>query len=177
MKLRILLVSAAIAYAAIADVKGAFDTYIKTVPALDGEVSSPAAWVNAWGILSFSIGVSNPVTINNGGLQSGRPSFSDLSVMKQLDKATVMALLKLAQGNHFDSVTLSCVNHATNVLVYEIKLEEVYFTTIQHSGSAGGDDRPTESVSFAYGKIEWTYHPPTGPAITAFWDLRTNTGG
>ncbi len=178
MKPKILFVFAVIAFAAVGDVKGAFDTYIKTVPALDGEVSSPPAWVNAWGIFSFSTGVSNPSTVGPGGISAGtHPSFSGLNVMKALDKASVMALLKLAQGGHFTSVTLSCVNHTTNVLVYEIRLEDVVFESIQHSGSAGGDDKPTESVSFAYAKITWTYYPPTGSPITAFFDLRTNTGG
>jgi type VI secretion system secreted protein Hcp len=179
MKLRILFVSVAIAFAAVADVHGSFDTYIKTTnPTLDGEVSTPAAWVNAWGILSFSAGVSNPTSIDASGVHpSGHPNFQDLSVMKLLDKASVMSLQRLATGNHFDTVTLSCVNHATNALVFEIKLEQVYFSSISHSGSAGGDDRPTESVSFAYAKITWTYYPPTGSPITAFFDLRTQTGG
>ena len=177
MKMRILLVSVAIAFAAVANVHATFDTYIKTVPAVDGEVSTPAAWVNAWGIFSFSMGVAAPVAFDSMGGHVGHPNFSDLNVTKMLDKASVMSLLRLARGNHFDIVTLSCVDHATNHLVFEIKLEEVYFTSVSHSGSAGGDDRPTESVSFAYGKITWTYIPPTGNPITAFYDLRTQTGG
>ena len=74
-------------------------------------------------------------------------------------------------------MTVSCVNASTNAVVYEIKLEDVFFSSVQQSGSSGGDDRPTESVSFAYGKITWKYFPPTGSPITAFWDVRSNTGG
>ena len=82
-------------------------------------------------------------------------------------------LLKLAQGGPLDSLTLSCVKAANNALVYEIILEKVYFTSVQHSGSTGGDDRPAESVSVFYEKITWKYYPPTGLPITAFWNLKT----
>ncbi|MGZ5503996.1 MAG: Hcp family type VI secretion system effector [Chthoniobacterales bacterium] len=177
MKLRTLFVFAVIVFAAVANVRASFNLYVKTEPALPGEVTIPAQWVDAWQVLSFSAGVSTSVQIHAGGLQAGSPNFQDVALMKMLDKASVTSLLKLAQGGHLDAVTLSCVNASTNVVVYEIRLEEVYFTSIAHSGATGGDDRPTESVSFAYGKIIWKYYPPSGPPITAFWDLRTNTGG
>jgi type VI secretion system secreted protein Hcp len=180
MKPKTLFLLLVLAFAAITNAKASLNLYIKTDPALPGEVTTPAAYVDAWEVLSFSIGMSNPVQVAPSGFTSGSPSFSDLSLQKMLDKASVASLLKLAQGTQggqLNSVTLSCVNAANNALVYEIKLEPVVFSTIQHSGSAGGDARPTESVSFTYGKITWTYYPTSGPSISHFWDLRTNTGG
>lgn len=178
MKPKTLLVITVIAFAAVANVNAAgFNIYLKTDPALPGEVTTPAAWVDAWEVFSFSAGVSTPVQLGPSGLSHGQPSFSDLSLLKKLDRASVASLLKVAQGGHLNSVTLSCVNASTNAVVYEVMLEDVLFSSVQHSGSTGGDDRPTESVSFAYGKITWRYFPPTGSPITAFWDLRTQTGG
>ena len=40
-------------------------------------------------------------------------------------------------------------------IIYDF--EEVYVESIQWSGSAGGDDTPTESVSFAFGKVTVEY--------------------
>ena len=177
MRLKFVFICALVAFAAVSNVDAAFNIYIKTVPALPGEVTTPAAWVDAWEVFSFSAGVSNPVSVGAGGTTTGNPSFSDVSFLKKLDRASVASLLKLAQGGHLDSLTLSCVNASTNALVYEIKLETVFFSSVQHSGSTGGDDRPTESVSVAYEKITWTYYPPTGPPITAFWNVKTGTGG
>jgi type VI secretion system secreted protein Hcp len=178
MKLKTLLVVVVVAFVAVSHVNAGFNIYIKTDPALPGEVTTPVAWANAWEVFSFSIGVSNPAQLGpGGGLNTGTPSFSDLALQKLLDKASVASLLKLAQGGQLNSVTLSCVNASTDALVYEIKLEPVVFSSIQHSGSAGGDNRPAESVSFTYAKITWTYYPSSGPAITHFWDLRTNSGG
>ena len=137
----------------------------------------PFAFQNAWAVLSFSIGVANPPSVGAGGITSGQPSFSDLAIQKLLDKASVEVLLKAAQGGQLNSVTLSCVNASTNAVVYEIKLEPVVFSSIQHSGSAGGDDKPSESVTFTYAKITWTYYPSSGPSISHFYDRRTHTGG
>ena len=191
MKLKNLLVFAVIAFAAVANVNGGYDIYVWTeTPFLAGEVTvAPSGGVcpihcgpGAWQLFSFSWGVSHPVQV--GGGPPGQPSFSDLSLLKKLDSASVGALLKVAQGSPFGAVYLSFVeNSGAPFLSYEIKMETVYFSSIQHSGSAGGDDRPTESVSFSYGKITWTYYPrpspgnPNPPAITHFWNLVTNTGG
>jgi len=46
---------------------------------------------------------------------------------------------------------------------------------IQWSGSSGGDDRPMESVSLAFGKVTITYIPQTetgakGSPVVASWD-------
>jgi type VI secretion system secreted protein Hcp len=193
MKLKILLVFAAIALAATTNVNGALDIYVWTEsPFLAGEVTTaPSGGVcpvrcgpGAWQLFSFSWGVANPLQHGVGGINPGQPAFSDLSLQKMLDSASVGALLMVAQGTHFGAVTLSFVETTSPpFLSYEIKMENVFFSSVQHSGSAGGDDRPTESVSFAYDKITWTYHPrpsagnPNPPAITHFWDLRTNTGG
>jgi type VI secretion system secreted protein Hcp len=193
MKQKILLVYAAIAFATVANVNGALDIYVWTEnPSLPGEVTAPPAGgvcpvrcgPGSWQLFSFSWGVSNSVQISPGGIMAGQANFSDLSLQKMLDSASVGALLMVAQGTHFDRVYLSFVETSgTPFLSYEIKLEEVFFSSVQHSGSTGGDNRPSESVSFAYGKITWTYHPrpsagnPNPGVITHFWDLRTNTGG
>jgi type VI secretion system secreted protein Hcp len=54
---------------------------------------------------------------------------------------------------------------------------DVMVESIQWSGSSGGDDTPTESVSFAFGKVAITYSKQDdasgamSPAGNASWDL------
>ena len=61
-------------------------------------------------------------------------------------------------------------------LIYEF--ETVMVESIQWSGSSGGDDTPTESVSLAFAKVTITYNTvddkgnPT-KAGQAAWDLAT----
>ena len=71
MKLRILLVFVTIAFAAVANLEGAANPYTKTDPALPEEVMTPAAFVDAWQILSFSMGVANNAQIGPGQQRDG----------------------------------------------------------------------------------------------------------
>jgi type VI secretion system secreted protein Hcp len=193
MKLRSLLIATALALVSVAEVQGSLTMFIYTEsPSVPGEVTmAPAGGVcpvrcgpGAWEVLSFSWGVSNPITIHVGGGGAGTPNFTDLALQKWLDSASVRALLMVAQGAHFGTVTLSFLESgATPFLSYEIKLEEVYISSVSHGGSVGGDNRPSESVTLAYGKITWTYHPRPSPGnpnpapITATWDIRSGMGG
>jgi type VI secretion system secreted protein Hcp len=51
---------------------------------------------------------------------------------------------------------------------------------VQWSGSTGGDDAPTESVSFVFGKMQIDYQPqgpdgkPLGGAVHGGWDAINN---
>jgi type VI secretion system secreted protein Hcp len=63
-------------------------------------------------------------------------------------------------------------------LTYSFK--EVFVESIQWSGSSGGDDSPTESVSFSFGACKLQYWPQkkTGgqnPAVNEqMWSLTQN---
>jgi type VI secretion system secreted protein Hcp len=60
----------------------------------------------------------------------------------------------------------------------EIKMEEVIVYSISPGGGKGGD--PSESVSFNYGKIKWTYTQQKrkdgtgGGNVSGGWDLTLN---
>ena len=98
MKQKILFVFALSAIATLSNATAGFNIYLKTDPAIPGEVATPAAFVDAWEVFSFSAGVSTPVQVGQGGLTAGNPSFSDLAFLKRLDRASVVSLLKVAQG-------------------------------------------------------------------------------
>ncbi len=138
---------------------------------------------SAFEIYSFSWGASNPVTIGSGttGTGGGKVSISSFNVMKKSDSASPKLFLACAGGDHFpqvDVVMRKAGGKPVEYLLYTFK--EVYIESIQWSGSSGGDDTPTESLSMAFGQVNITYTQqkadgtPITPAINAAYDVRTN---
>jgi type VI secretion system secreted protein Hcp len=139
---------------------------------------------NAFEIYSFSWGASNPVTIGSAtaGTGGGKVSISSFNIMKKTDSASPALFLNCAKGQHFTTATVNLRKAGGTALLYlEYTFTEVFVESIQWSGSSGGDDTPSESVSFAFGQVDIKYTPqkPDGTAGTplpASWDLRQNTG-
>jgi type VI secretion system secreted protein Hcp len=129
-------------------------------------------------LISFSLGAHNPSTIGaGGGGGAGKVSLSPFNLMKVSDKASAALFQACCTGKHFPKakVTLHKAGggEAVDFLVYEF--EKVFIEDIQWSGSSGGDDRPVESVSLAFGKVTITYIPQTetgakGSPVVASWD-------
>ena len=159
----------------------AYDAFLK-IEGVEGE-STRDQHEGEIEILSFSWGVSNPTTIGSGtGGGSGRASLSSFNVMKKSDKASPKLFQHCAQGRHFAKATVvfraAGGDNSLGYLKYEF--EEVFVDSVQWSGSSGGDDRPTESLSLAFGKVEVTYTPQTatgdpGAPVVASWDQRSRT--
>jgi type VI secretion system secreted protein Hcp len=162
----------------------AFDTYMKFTPELKGE-STRQGFENQIEIYSFSWGASNPTTIGSGttGAAAGKVSISSFNIMKKSDVASPTLFQMCCAGKHFTGATVTMnkasgdLQKALAFLVYDF--QEVYIESIQWSGSSGGDDTPTESVSFAFGSVKVTYTPQaigggTGDPVGAGWDIRKN---
>jgi type VI secretion system secreted protein Hcp len=140
---------------------------------------------NAFEIFSFSWGASNPVTIGSGtgGAGAGKASLSSFNVMKKTDLASPSLFKACCVGDHFPDMVVVLrkaggASAADNVFItYSFK--EVYVESVQWSGSTGGDDTPTESVSIAYGacKIEYKKQDATGKLSAGgeqAWSVVTN---
>jgi type VI secretion system secreted protein Hcp len=98
---------------------------------------------------------SNAVQSSRAGV-AGKASPGDLlSVTKYIDKSTPKLFEALATGKHLDEATL-VVRKAGSTPVEYLKytLQDVMVTSYSTGGSG---DRPTESISFNYGKIEVQY--------------------
>ncbi len=158
----------------------AFDTFIK-IEGVDGE--STRAGFEKWiEIYSFSWGASNPVTIGTGttGVSAGKVSISSFNIMKKTDSASPTLFQFCCAGKHFPTATVKLnkstgdLNTPMDYLIYDFT--EVFVESIQWSGSAGGDDTPTESVSLAFGSVKISYTPQTkegtpGTPQRTSWDL------
>jgi type VI secretion system secreted protein Hcp len=158
----------------------AFDTYMK-IAGLDGESTATGADKQIE-LFSWSWGASNPSTISPGkaGISAGRCSISSFSVMKKTDKTSPTLFAKCCAGKDFETITVTMRKAAGDAgqkpfLVYTFT--NCLVESIQWSGSSGGDDTPTESVSFAFAKVALTYTPQAtaggtvAGGVDASWDL------
>ena len=156
----------------------AFDAFLK-IAGVNGEATRKG-FEKQMEILSFSWGASNPSTIGagGGGGGGGKVSVSSFNVMKKSDAASPILFQACCKGDHFAkaAVTLNKAAGANALDFIKYEFEEVYVDSVQWSGSSGGDDTPTESVSFSFGKVAITYTPQNkdgskgSPAVGA-WDL------
>lgn len=163
----------------------AFDTFLRLEgPNVEGE-STDSVHTGEFELYSFSFGASNPVTIGSGstGMAGGKVSLSSFNVMKKSDKASPILFKMCANGEHFDkaTVTLRKAGGAGGQQEYLIyTFEKVFVESIQWSGSTGGDDTPTESLSLAYGTFKIAYHPQKSEdgsldaAVESGWDQTKN---
>lgn len=128
-------------------------------------------------VYSFSFGASNPVSINaGGGMGAGKVSLSSMNLMKKSDQTSPELFQGCCTGKHFDEVLIQLFKAGgTQGKFIEYKLEDVMVESVQWSGSQGGDDTPTESVSLAFQKIEIMYQSQddkgnVGKPIIGKWD-------
>jgi type VI secretion system secreted protein Hcp len=165
----------------------AFDTFLKIEgPEVKGECTAKG-FEGQFEIYSFSWGASNPVTIGSGstGVSAGKVSISSFNVMKKTETASATLFSAICTGQHFDKATVT-LRKATGesggqAMFLQYIFENVMVESIQWSGSTGGDDTPTESLSFAFGKVSITYMKQ-GAKVgtlavggTASWDQTTVT--
>ena len=160
-----------------------FDSYMKIEgPAVEGEATAKG-FEKTIEIYSFSWGASNPTTVGSGsqGMSAGKVSISSFNVMKKTETSSTKLFTACCKGEHFDKVTVT-LRKATGTggqdgfLIYTFS--NVYVESIQWSGSSGGDDTPTESLSLAFAKVEIEYklQDKKGALSTkgqAAWDVTT----
>ena len=159
----------------------AFDAFL-TLAGVTGETTD-SAMKGATEIYSFSWGASNPVTIGSQstGSGAGKVSLASLSVMKKLDSSSPSLLKNCCIGDHFATGNLQLRKAGGAQAVYlKYDMTEVYIESYQVSGSSGGDDTPTESVSLTFASIMMTYSQQNSkgvmtPGKPAGWDVTTNT--
>ncbi len=134
-------------------------------------------------ILSFSFGASNPTTVAKGtGAGASQVNISSFNIMKMSDLSSTAFFLRCAKGEHIpEALVTHPKSGGTNPLEYlTYKFTKVYVDSIQWSGSGGGDDSPTESLSLAFEKVEIVYSSQNddGTAkktVGSGWDIPTGT--
>jgi type VI secretion system secreted protein Hcp len=117
----------------------------------------------AFEIDSYSFGARNPATIGSqsGGAGAGKVAMTTFDVMKRADQASTSLFKACCVGDHFPEATIilrksgSGKGNENTFVIYTFK--KVFVENIHWSGSARGDEVPTESVSFAFGSVKVEY--------------------
>jgi len=144
-----------------------FDTYmcIDKAAVVKGEATAkgldpPVGWFE---IFSFSWGASNPTTVGTGGkgLSAGKVSVSSFNIMKKTENASPLLFMACCAGQHYKEAKV-IMRKATGTeggqaIFLQYDFTDVMVESVQWSGSSGGDDTPTESVSFAFAKVAIGY--------------------
>ncbi len=158
----------------------AIDCFLK-VDGIPGESTDDKHkdWIE---ILSYSSGLSQMASgtaSSSGGATTARADFQDFSVVKALDKASPKLAVACADGTHIGEVTLELCRAGGDKLKYmEYKLSDCIISSCSIGGGGGGE--PAESLTFNYGKIQWTYTQQKradgsgGGNVAAGWDLEKN---
>lgn len=113
-------------------------------------------------VLSFSWGVSQTAVYGTGAsgkeAKAGRADFSNLSIMKVLDKTTPLLADHCASGNILKKVYILYDKPVGDKqqAYFRIWIKDALITSVQLSGS---NENPSESVSFAFQAVEIAYSP------------------
>ena len=148
------------------------DTLYLKVEGIKGDI--PDLDHKDWSIASsFRHSVGRPIAM---GRTAGTPQFSNLTVTKSLDAASPF-LFAEATGGKAKDVEIELVRTSpTRERYYRIKL---YDALISGYSTTSSGDKPTESISFDFVRIDLTYTDYTKlpRSTTAWYDLVNNIGG
>ena len=140
---------------------------------IDGRPGPSTSKKNAIDILSFSFGASQTAVIgpgsSGGEARSGRADLANVSIMKVTDKTSPLLFDDCVTGNIYKTVDVIYDKPVGDSQedYFKIHMENAMITSVQLSGS---NENPTESVSFAYGKIKVSYNPEEDGKLKGFVD-------
>jgi type VI secretion system secreted protein Hcp len=143
------------------------------IPSIPGEATD-IAHANQIDVLSWAWGVNNP-GCPGGAASGGTVTLNALNVKKGIDKASPLLMLAAAQGTNLGTVTLGVRKAGATFDYLSFQLSNVVIS--RHSISSGGD-RPTESLSINYTKVEFKEIPaaPDGSPGTPVISCVDTTG-
>jgi type VI secretion system secreted protein Hcp len=153
------------------------------IDGIEGD-STDQAHVNEINAVSFNIGVLNPVSSPTGGGGTvGKAQFTDLTVLKFIDKASPQLFLASAQGDRIRSATLVVRKSGSPFAFLKIVLDDVLISGVNDNASSTDQDgNLLEQITLNWRRITLTFIPQNpdgsrGAAITRFFDRARVNGG
>lgn len=160
------------------------DIYLK-IEGIAGE-SQKQGHADEIELTSFSFGVNQSGSFHKGGQGggAGKASISDITVTKEVDKASPLLFQACATGRHIPSAVIYSQKAGGNnapVTYYEIKLTKLLVSSHQNNGSDGGD-AIYETVTFNFARVDFIYTNQTaeggkGAPVNAFFDVAEAKAG
>jgi type VI secretion system secreted protein Hcp len=172
----VLVASLALLSFSIQPADAAFDMFIK-IGDIKGE-SQDSTHKDEIDVLAWSWGLSNSAPPIGGGGGAGKANVNDFSFIKFTDLSTTDLMKGTLDGKHFDEATITVRKSGDKPYDYlKYVLKEIIITSVSTGGS-GGEDRPTESVTLNFAKIETHYvkQSPDGKCteVSVGWDIAQN---
>jgi type VI secretion system secreted protein Hcp len=160
----------------------AVDLFLK-IDGIEGE-SQKKGHKGEIDVVSFSFGAAQHGSFHTGGSGggSGKAEIRDISLMKQVDKASPQLFKFCASGKHIKNIVIYAqkAGDGDNALTYyTIKLEDAIVSSVDNSGASSGD-AIMETVTFNTAKFTFDYQAQNaeggkdGGVVTASYDIRQN---
>jgi type VI secretion system secreted protein Hcp len=161
----------------------AVDFFLKLEgPAVEGESMDSAhadeIAINSW---SWGMNQSGTMHVAKGG-GAGKVDVQDISLTRQVDKATPNLMQHCCKGTQFETATLVCRKASGDGGQLEyvtLEMKHVIITGVQ-SGGSENDDNLYENVSLNFGQYTISYVPQDndGSALPEVgpigWNMQTN---
>jgi type VI secretion system secreted protein Hcp len=119
------------------------------IAGVQGEVVTPAAFANQIEVLSISMGATRVCG-------TGNLSMSSLNLMKNTDRSTVDFSTAMRDGAVYPTATIRFTRSDGQVYQTYV-LTNARVESLQTSGSAGGAERSTESLSLVFSQFTASY--------------------
>lgn len=150
---------------------------------IEGDVTheSHKNWID---VSSLQFGVGRAISTPSGraaNRESSEPSISEITMTRELDKSSPKLFIEAVTGKVGRKVQIDFVSTGSPGNIYlTYTLTDTMVSG--YSVSANGNDRPTESISLNFAKIEMKYTPHDAnhkaqAPIAAFYDLATTKSG
>jgi type VI secretion system secreted protein Hcp len=155
----------------------AVDFYLK-VDGVNGESSDAnhKGWID---IVSLGWGASQAASVSGGGGGSGKVSFSDLSIIADMDSATPALFKYCASGKHVSQIKVSmCKAGGSQIEYATIVLKDALVTSVRFMGS-GANHAHTMVYSFQAAQVAHHYwvqgkDGSKGSESQMGWDVKQN---
>ena len=135
-------------------------------------------------VLSYSFGASQTGSFaSGGGGGAGKVAFQDFHFTMKVSKASPKLFLACAGGDHIKSALLTARKAGKEQQeFFTVKFSDILVSSFQTGGSGGGDELPTEQISFNFTKMELEYKEQKADGtlaggIKAHYDIKINKGG
>lgn len=135
-------------------------------------------WID---IIQLNWGTGRDVVALTGSTHnrvSGRTHISQIQLVKAMDCASTKLFTEACSGNKGVEVTIDVTTHADSAMSYcTYTLSDALISS--YNVSTGGE-RPTESLSISFTKLEFKFTPlghdnKAGTPVTVSYDLSTTT--
>jgi hypothetical protein len=124
-------------------------------------IASPPVSERGSGIGHVSISGASPFGFDvfavslaeaSGGGGAGKVGFHDISITKEVDKASPKLYQACASGKHLKKVTIELQKSGKTYLTYD--LTDVLVTSVQVAGAGSGGSVPLEHITLNFGKFK-----------------------